>query len=357
MTEHASKQPDRKSLLRRIGSMGQISGIRPIAYRGGKADGIKAFQVTNGTGLEFTALESKSLDIVQMTYKGINLNFSPKAGIVSPALADMAGTEYMGSISGGMLYTCGLQNIGPASMNDGFNEPFHGRLKNTPAEQTSVSCGWEDGEYVLRLSGEMREAAIFRENLVLSRTLETAYGAKSVRVVDRAENQGFEERQLMLLYHINVGYPILDEGARLRLASREVTSRDPISESGIGAFDELTGPVDGFTEHVYLVRTKTDRDGRTAAAVINDRLGLGVYVKYDARQLPNLVEWKSMRSGDYALGMMPSTGFVMGRQYEEEHGTLRKIDSFETLTFELEIGVLEGAEEIAAFDAYIDSLH
>ncbi|OCT15744.1 hypothetical protein A8709_15235 [Paenibacillus pectinilyticus] len=347
---------DRKELLKRVGHMSQLASIQPFTYTGGKAEGVKAHQVANGTGLEFTVLESKCLDIISMKYKGMNLNFLPKSGIVAPGLADMNGTEFMRSISGGMLYTCGLRNVGTAAVDNGLNQVFHGNLKNTPAEKVSATTEWVGDDYVLKLSGEMREAAIFNENLVLKRTITTQTSAKSLLVHDVVENQGFEEQSLMLLYHVNVGYPILDDEARLLIPTSRTVARDPLSQEGIDAYAQLSAPIDGYTEQVFKHETVNQRDGKTGAAVINDRLGIGVYIKYNADALPNLIEWKSMRSGDYALGIMPSTCFVMGRTYEKEHGTLKTIAPFATLEVELEIGVLDGAQEIADFEAFMREL-
>jgi hypothetical protein len=356
MSTFFGQSMDRKMLLKKIGSMDQLCYIRPFEYRSGKASGVKGFQVSNGTGLDFTVLESKGLDIIEMKYKGMNLNYFPKAGLVAPHLVDLHGTEFMRSISGGMLYTCGLQNVGLASQNEGFDEPFHGRMKDTPADQISIQSGWEQDDYVLQLSGELKEAAIFRDHLVLSRTIRTKAGAKSITISDRVENQGFEKQSLMLMYHVNVGYPILDEGSRVKIATKQIIARDPLSDSGIPTHQELTGPINGYEEQVFLIQSPADAQGWTGAAVINDRLQLGLYVKYNIQQLPKLVEWKSMRSGDYALGIMPSTGFVKGREYEKEHGSLRDIEPFETLSFDLEIGVLDGKEDVRNFEKFIDAM-
>ncbi|MDG0810019.1 aldose 1-epimerase family protein [Cohnella rhizosphaerae] len=356
MPDVYGRRMDRAALMRRVGSMEQMAYVRPFTYGEGRANGVKAFDVSNGTGLDFTVLESKGMDMVGMRYKGMNLHYAPKSGTVSPALADMNGTEFMRAISGGMLYTCGLLNVGNACEDEGTGHPFHGRMKTTPAEQISVDCGWEGDEYILRLSGQMREAAIFGDNLVLKRSIATSVGSKSVRIRDVVENQGFEAQQLMLLYHINIGFPILDEGSRLLLPSRELLARDETSEAHAADFDRLAGPIDGFREHVYRHRPAAGSAGYTGAAVVNPRLGLGVYIKYDTRQLPYLVQWKSMRSGDYAIGLMPSTCFVKGRAFERAQGTLLPIAPMTALSFELEIGVIEGETDIQAFEKFVEGL-
>lgn len=348
------KTLNRKEMLRRVGSMESFASIRPHTYTEGKSNGVKAFEVNNGTGLEFTILESKCLDIVNMRYKGMPLHYAAKSGIVAPALADMHGTGFMRSISGGMVYTCGLQNVGTATEDHGLTHVFHGNLKDTPADQVAVSCRWEGDEYMLDLSGQMREATIFNENLVLQRTLSTSVGSRAVTIRDTVENQGFDMQELMLLYHINIGYPVLDEETTLLLPAVKTHPRDEAAD--VGRFGEATGPIDGAGEQVFKHEPAGDETGITGAAVVNRKLGVGVYVKYNIRQLPFLVQWKSMRSGDYALGMMPSTSFVKGRTFEREHGTLQPIGPFSKLHFALEIGVLDGVGQMDAFDRFIQSM-
>jgi hypothetical protein len=227
-------------------------------------------------------------------------------------------------------------------------------LKTTPADQVSTSGYWEGDEYRLVISGQMREATIFNENLVLQRTISTYVGGQSVTVRDVVENQGFESQELMLLYHINIGYPVLGEEAELLLPSMKVHPRDEMAD--VSRYGEVTGPMDGFNEHVFKHELAADASGVTGAAVVNRTLGMGVYVKYNIRQLPYLIQWKSMRSGDYALGMMPSTSFVKGRTFEREQGTLQPIEPFAKLNYELEIGVLDGNGEIDEFVQFVQSL-
>ena len=347
---------DKNTVMRKVGCMAQLAYIRPFTYTSGKARGVKAFDVSNGTGLDFTVLESKCLDIINMRYKGINLNYFPGSGIVSPELSDMNGTEFMRCISGGMMYTCGLLNVGGACEDNGFSQVFHGRMKTTPAENTSAFCGWKDGDYTLELSGEMREAAIFNDNLVLKRSLTAKSGKNLVTVHDSVRNEGYSSQGLMLMYHINVGYPVLDVGARAIIPSAGLTPRDETSKAGAGKFAEVTEPIDDHIENVFIHETRCDSSGMTGAAVVNDKLSLGVYIKYDSRRLPRLVQWKSMQSGNYAMGIEPSTTFAQGRVFEKENGRLVDIAPGEEIIFGVEIGVLDGVGEIAEFERYVGDL-
>jgi len=346
----------KEELLKRVGNISQLACVRPFEFREGKAGGIKAFDITNGGGLQFTVLQDKCLDLFDAKYRGMNLNFVSKPGLVSPSLVEADGMKFLRSVPGGMLYTCGLSNVGAACHDEGVDHCFHGRIRNIPAEKVSVVSGWEGDEYILGICGEIRDAALFNDNLVLRRSIMTRLGSKSLTIHDEVENEGYETQGMMLMYHINIGYPILDEGTKLILPRHETAPRDEESERGLQEYDRLTAPVDHFKEHVFFHRVANGPEGNTAAAAVNEALGLGVYIKYNKQQLPNLIQWKSMMSGDYVLGIEPANCLCNGRLDEKLRGTLKRIAPFETVAFDLEIGILEGENDINGFKEYINSL-
>ena len=345
-------------LVKKVGNMSNFAYVKPFQYTEGKADGVKGFEISNGTGLDFTVLESKCLDIVSMKYKGMGLNYTPKTGIVSPALSDMNGSEFRRSIVGGMMYTCGLLNVGSACEDDGMTHVFHGRIKTIPAEKVSVFSDWENDEFVIKISGEIKDGAIYGDNLVLKRTITTKTGSKSVKIHDELENISYKDEEIMILYHINAGYPVVDNGSRFVAPKGDIIPRkDGVTEKNIDDYNKITGPIDNYSEHVFFhKKVASDKDGNTGAAVINDKLGIGLFVNYNKTNLPIIVEWKSMMSGDYAFGILPSNCLAGGRVFEKQNGSIKTIKPAEKLVFDLEIGVLEGEKEIKDFESRINSL-
>jgi hypothetical protein len=343
----------KKELLKRIGNINQIAYIRPIEMIEGRSKGIKAFDVNTGGGLQFSVLEGKCLDISEMKYKGINLSYLTKPGVVASEYFNPMGSEFLRFFQAGMLYTCGLRNVGAPCVDDGEELNLHGRIGNTPAEKVGISAQWMEDEYQMEISGEMREAAMFRENLVLKRKISTQMGAKFIKIVDEVENQGFEEQPLMILYHFNFGYPLLDNGTRILMPSLKITSRDEISENGIKEFEKITEPIDGFIEHVFYHEIASDAQGYANLGIVNDRLGLGVHLKYNAQQLPKLNEWKCIKSGDYTLAFEPANCNVDGRAIEKINGKVHTIAPFQSAKFEIEVGIVEGIKEIKALEECI----
>lgn len=64
---------------------------------------------------------------------------------------------------------------------------------------------------------------------------------------------------------------------------------------------------------MYLHELAADENGRSFAAVVNRKLGLGVVIDFDASLLPYFMEWKSTGAGDYVVGLEPSNSSVHGR--------------------------------------------
>jgi hypothetical protein len=79
--------------------------------------------------------------------------------------------------------------------------------------------------------------------------------------------------------------------------------------------------------------------------------GLGVYVRYDQTQLPVYVEWRMLAEGLYAIGIEPCTNPFAGLVRLQEEGWPVMLEPGEERVYELEFGVLAGAEAIDAFAA------
>ena len=63
----------------------------------------------------------------------------------------------------------------------------------------------------------------------------------------------------------------------------------------------ITAPVDGGDEHVYYHTLS-----KGCVRLNNPEKGVGVEMLYSVEDFPVTLEWKSMISGDYALGIEPS---------------------------------------------------
>jgi len=346
----------KETILRKTGNISQLAGIRPCVLREGRKEGLGAFEVVTGGGLEFTVLEGRCLDILSAKYKGINLSFISKPGLVSPQYFNPYGGEQVRTTQAGMMFTCGLSNVGSACSENDLEFCAHGRIGHTPAEKVCTSEEWKNGEYHMEISGMMRESAIMCENLVLKRKIHTVLGAKSLKISDEVENQGFQDQPIMILYHFNFGYPLLDKDAEVFVPSLEITPRDSAAKKGVAFWQQISPPIDGYSEQVFYHKSACDDNGFTYAGVMNKKRMLGAYIKYRKAELSQLIQWKSMAPGDYALGLEPSNCLVEGRVKERERGTLFSLPPLQSVSFSVELIVLDGDEEMGEFERFLKTL-
>ena len=188
----------------KINHISQISYIRRYTLNGGNEDGLKVIEIDNGN-IRFLLNESKALDIMQLWHQGMNVSFVSKNGFTKRE------TPFLNRFEGGMLYTCGLDNIGDR---DGY--VMHGSLHNYPAE--IKQCEIVGDEILVR--AEIRNTALFGANLLLQRTIKTEILSDKVELYDTLINLGTKIEPYCILYHVNLGYPFLDKAVEINSNSR-----------------------------------------------------------------------------------------------------------------------------------------
>jgi len=343
---HYSKQ----EILKRVGDVSQLAGATPMILNSGKARGVHAVDVKTGTGLRFTILPDRAMDIAWADYQGKAIAFISKNGIVGPAYAQENGNVgFLDSFYGGLLTTCGLSHTGAAQEDQGDSLGLHGRIGGIPADDVCVTNDWVGDEYIIRIRGKVRQTRFFKENLVLTREITTSMGANSFHIRDTVENCGFEAEPLLQLYHFNFGFPLVNEHTVLYTSPTEVKPRTPEATAGLAEYRKFLPPTHRFFEHVFYHQIQGKPNGDAYACLFNPTLGaqgLGAYVKFNVQQLPLLVQWKQMGEGDYAVGLEPANHIVEGRAAARKAGTLPFIAPGEIRTFDFEIGIVENEHEI-----------
>ncbi|HLK59574.1 MAG TPA: aldose 1-epimerase family protein [Chthonomonadaceae bacterium] len=361
MTRLYGKTYTRSDLLQRVGDISQIARVKPYRLVEGLEEGVLAYDVTTGGGLDFTVLASRGLDISSAHYNGRSLAWRSATSDTHPAYFDHEGENGRGWLRGfygGLLVTCGLTYVGANGMDEGQFYGIHGRVSNLPASHVTHDGYWEGDEYILRISGRVRQATVFGENLQMTRTITSRLGSRALILHDRVENLGTKPTEHMMLYHINIGFPAVNDKARLIAPTVTATPRDADAIAGKDQYNRFQPPQAGFPEQVYFHEMAPDADQRVRAAVVDPETdagdgqghGFGVYCAYDPVQLPCFIEWKMMDAGTYVVGMEPANCLVMGRAHERQAGTLILLEPGEAREYSVEVGVLSGPVEIAAFE-------
>lgn len=325
-------------LLKHVGNIDQIAGIREAKLLRGRGEDVQIAEFYNAAGLRFTVVPDRGMDIYDLSYKGVNLSFQSKNGLVSPQAFNAINGEFPEQWPAGALVTCGLGNVG-GQASKGGNFPTHGRIGNTPAKTFAAKAAWDGDDYVLKAEGEVCQTRLFGRNLALSRTVETGLNDKVIRIHDTITNYEAADEPYMLLYHINFGYPLLQADSQVATTKSAVEVLSKVS----GDPKTVSAPIDGADEELYLHRMQGDR---AAAVLYNKQLALGVYVAFDTDTLPNMLEWKMMKSHDYALGLEPCNTCGLNRDAATEQGKIAVVPAYGQVETHLEIGVLDGQEEI-----------
>ena len=331
----------KSDIMKYAGSIQQAAYVRPITYKEGLSRDLQAYDVKNGK-MSFRVLADKCLDMSEFSYAGVNMSFLSKQGLEGLGRDDFDAR----SIMGGFFFTAGLDNVGGPCNVNGATYPQHGRIRTTPAEHVSGDAFWVDDEYHLKVSGEIREATLFGENLVLRRSIETVYGSKSFTLTDEIENQAFRPEPLMILYHTNIGWPFLDENVKFYIPTAKITPRNSDAKGHEERYDVMDAPKDNEPEYVFLHDIMADSNGDSEVIAVNPKLKLGLRISWNIKYLPHFMEWKSTASGDYVVGLEPANSLVHGRSWYEENGNIHKLAPFAKEKNVLTFTVLDGEAEI-----------
>jgi hypothetical protein len=339
----------KESLHQRTGHIHQVAGVRFLELVEGREAGVRIADVRTGSGLRFQVTLDRGMDISIAEYRGMPLAWRSPAGDVHPAYYDPAGLEWLRTFPGGLLTGCGMTYLG-APCRDGDDDlGLHGRLSHIAAEGVSAAETWQGDTCTFSLSGRVREWSMFKEHLLLERTYRVVLGESRIMIDDVVRNEGVQRTPFMMLYHVNPGWPFVDDGSRLLLHARSTVPRDAEAAKGTAEAARFIAPQPGYREQVFFHDLVADADGHACALLLNPRLQVGVYVRYRQKELPRYIEWKMMGEGTYVVGMEPANCSVMGRAGEREAGTLQHLESGEERRFSVEIGVVEGDEAIASF--------
>ncbi|MBM3523075.1 MAG: DUF4432 family protein [Alphaproteobacteria bacterium] len=359
----------RRALERQVGARGQVFGVTLVEHTDGPERGVRTLEFRSGGGLFFTVNVDRSMDIGRLEHRGVPLAWQSGTGFRSPWLQvpmEDDGSGFMRGFSG-FLCTCGLDHMRqPDSGSAGHFDmpsrkrvdyPLHGRGALAPGRLAGYGERWDGDECTLWCEGVVMQVQVAGEHLALTRRIEAKVGGSALVIRDRVLNEGFARTPHMLLYHINLGWPLLDEGARFRAPVRAVNAANIGADIQAGGYRTQSAPMTRFVPQVFDHDMVADREGRVPAALINDRLGLGLVVDYELAKFRCLQQWQSYGEGLYVMGIEPCTTHWGSRTQAEERGEIVWLEHGEMRDYETRIDVVEGSAAIAALEARIDAIH
>lgn len=300
---------DRQALASRSASHRALGSIDLVERLDGEGRGARLLQFRTFSGLSGEIAVDRCFDILALRYRDLNIGWhGPTQSRPLPDLFEDFSLGLLRSFDG-FLVTCGLDHYGvPAAVPaDHFiypnrpqiDYPLHGRVSAIPAQLESYGMNVDADEPILWGEAIVRQAAVFGEVLELRRRIEIPLLGSEVRLLDIVTNRGFRPARHGVLYHVNVGYPMLDEGCQLR-------GVDAAFARDFAGFPSRPDP--DFVERFDPLRLAPDSRGDVAVTLRNPRQALSLRLDFDGTALPAFGVWRAYQSGIFALGLEPSSG-------------------------------------------------
>lgn len=342
------KNYSKEELYSYFGEINHISGIRKFKLLEGKSKDCEIIEVRTGSGLVFEINSTRGLDIGRCSYKNIPISYQGYNKEVHPSYYETFSDGWLRSFNGGLLVTCGLKSIGKDEIDGKEILPLHGRISNTPSDRVNIEEYWENDKLFLKVFGKVRESKALNYNLELSRSISIEAGTNKIVINDTIENMGFDDEEFMLLYHFNIGHPILDEFAKLISNSKYVIPRDEDAKKQKEKYYEYCKPTPKYKDIVYYHKL-IDKEGLCTVAIINEKINMGVALYFNKEELDCFTQWKFNNRGNYVAGIEPGNAYVNGRSVERKEGRLKSIKGREKKEYKVEVEILVNKEEIDSY--------
>ena len=182
----------------------------------------------------------------------------------------------------------------------------------------------------------------------MKRIYRFSYLNNSFEVSDTVTNEADTESPYMILYHCNMGYPLLSENSIVKIPNNAISARDEHAKEFIDTALKMEKPQTEYQECCYYYDVK-EKNGNAKVGIFNSVISKGLIIDYDKTTLPCFTEWKMMGKTDYVLGLEPGNCNPDGRDVLRKNGNLKFLQPDESVTttvkfnFTTELKDFEGA--------------
>lgn len=319
-------------------------------FLGGVADQVEVIEVDTGA-IRVAILPTRGMSIWRMESGGVRFGWqSPVCGPVHPHQVPVFDPNGIGWLEGfdELLVRCGLESNGAPEHHDSGQlvYPLHGRVGNIPADGLSIEYDEASGR--LEVIGEVVESRLFVKRLRLKSRIRFTAASAEVAILDDVTNELSQPTTMQLLYHINVGAPILGAGAKLEAPVEVLAPKDALSASEIETWNEYGPPQEGYAERVYFARLRSDESNATTALLRSSDGAKGLGVSFRTNGLPRFVLWKNTaaESDGYVTGLEPATNFPNIRSYETKQGRVVELAGGQTASFRVTLLPLTSVQAV-----------
>lgn len=270
--------------------------VRHVVTDDGPDRGLRVVVVHADGGVATEILLDRGMDLGATWVGGRPVSWTSPVARAGRGHVD-GGAGWLDGWVGGLMTTCGLRNVGSPSEGHGQ----HGSYTELAAHEVATQRVQIDGRAAVQISGVLDDASSLGAHLRVERVITVVAGSPEVTVVDRTTNLGTEREQTPLLYHVNLGYPLLTPESTYEIDGETC---QPMGEPARGAADRIVShPV---------------QEGR--ASIDSPALGLRAVVTWDLAEQPHLHTWRRNEPGSYVASIEPANCTLDGRTADREAG-------------------------------------
>jgi len=241
----------RPELLRRVGRLEQVGGVRLVELADGDGRGVRVLEFRTGSGFAFDILVDRTFDVWRCELNGIPLAWTSPVGVRRAVVLRASRLRWSRTFAGGLVVTCGLDHAqvrartrqrsttAPLPPDAGVRPPrARGRASR---EARGIWRALGGRRMHLWAEGEVLQGAVFEEHLLLHRRSKRRWADR------RSDSRhGRERGSCADPAHVhlpcNIGWPIVDEGSEIVVPARAWSSTYP---AAVTDYRRLTAPQRG----------------------------------------------------------------------------------------------------------------
>lgn len=329
----------------------QLAGIETATLNEGRSRNTRVAHLHTGSGLHYQVVIDRGMDISWAFYRGHSLCWLSHAGVMPPEPSSIQNTEWLTNFGGGLLTTCGLDHTGPPENTPDGPKGLHGPYSNLPATLTRVNQP-DPLDSSFSIEGEVLQTRVFGPTLKMTRRISGNAGQNTITIQDSIVNLGNESAPHMILYHINLGWPLVDEGSQvfwkgeIHAAKGSDAAPKPTKNGFI-----CPPPVDvhsGASEKVQFIRPYPANGSLSECGVYNPELNMMLLINYDPDQLPWLTSWQHFGRKEYVTALEPCSSPPWGTSQAREQDTMVYLEPGQEIHYDTSIRIVDEPKQINA---------